>query len=172
MQTVLRIAMMLSLAAAGFLGVACQPAPPPEPESAAAPTAEDELRALTSEFEAAWAAGDAGAVAALFTEDGDSLTAQGYSQGRAAVEDGYRQNFEGPFMGTTIAIETTSVRLLRPDVAVSDGTYEISGFEGPDGEDLPPSVGLWTAVDVKTADGWRLACSRPMVPVPMPDASE
>lgn len=171
MRIVLRIVMMVSLGATAFVGVACQTAPPPEPESAAAPTDEELLSAMLSDFQTAWAQNDPTAVAALFTEDGDSLTTQGHSQGRAAVEDGYRQSFEGPFKGTTIAVQTTSVRLLQSDVAVTDGTYEISGIKGPEGEDLPSTKGLWTGVNVKTADGWRIGCSRPMIPIPPPDAS-
>ena len=171
MRIVLQIVMMVSLGAVAFVGVACQSAPLPEPESATAPTDEDQIRTLISDLEAAWAQHDATAAAALFAEDGDSLTAAGHAQGRPAVEEMYRQNFEGIFKGTTIAAEVTSFRLLQPDVAVTDGTYEISGLKGPDGEDLPPTKGLWTGVNVKTADGWRIGCSRPMIPLPMPDAS-
>ena len=171
MRIFLQITMMVSLGAMAFVGVAGQTAPPPAPESAPAPTDEDQLRTLIADLETAWAQQDAAAAAALFAEDGDSLTSAGHAQGRSAVEEMYRQNFEGIFKGTTIAAEMTSVRFLEPDVAVSDGTYEITGLKGPDGEDLPPTKGLWTGVNVKTADGWRIGCSRPMIPLPMSDAS-
>ena len=171
MRTALRIGLFVTVVAAAFIGVACQPAPPPEPETAVEPTDEELLGALISDFQAAWAQNDAAAVAAAFTEEGDILTAQGHAKGRAAVEERYNQVFAGPFKGTTIAVEMTSARLLQPDVAVTDGTYEISGLKSPDGEDLPLTQGLWTIVNVKTADGWRIGCSRPMIPLPMPDAS-
>jgi len=170
MRIVLRIAVMVSLAATAYLGAACQTAPAPEPEIAA-PSDDEMLRTLISDFAAAWARNDAAAVAALFAEDGDSLTASGHSQGRSAVEETYRQSFEGPFKGTSIAVEMTSVRFLEPDVALADGTYEITGLKGLEGEDLPPSKGLWTGVDVKTDEGWRIGCSRPMIPLEMPEAS-
>jgi uncharacterized protein (TIGR02246 family) len=169
MRTVLHIAMMVSLVA--FAGVACQTAPPPEPETAPAPTNEELLGALLGDFQGAWAQGDAAAVGALFAEDGDILTVRGHSRGRAEVEEGYRQLFEGPFKGTAIATQTTSVRLIQPDVALTDGTYEISGLKGADGADLPPVQGLFTGVNVNTADGWRMGCSRPMIPISPPDAS-
>jgi len=170
MRTVSRTAVFVALVATAFLGVACQKASTPEPESAPAPTDEEMLSTLMDDFEAAWASGDAAAVAALFAEDGDSLTVNGHTEGRAAVQEAYAQNFSGPFQGTTIDLETTSVRFLEPDVAVVDGTYQISGFKGPEGEDLGSATGQWTAVDVKTDAGWRIGCSRPMVPVPMPEA--
>jgi uncharacterized protein (TIGR02246 family) len=170
MRTVSRTAVFAALVAAAFLGVACQQAPAPEPEGAPAPTDEELLSTLLDDFEAAWASGDAAAVAALFAEDGDTLTAQGHSEGRAAVQEAYAQNFSGPFQGSKIDLETTNVRFLEPDVAVVDGTYEISGLKGPEGEDLGSATGQWTAIDVKTDSGWRIGCSRPMVPVPMPEA--
>jgi len=168
MRTVLHIAMMVSLVA--FVGVACQTAPPPEPEPAP-PSNEELLGALLTDFQDAWAQADAAALGALFAEDGDTLTARGHSRGRAEVVESYRQLFEGPFKGTTVATETTSVRLIQPDVALVDGTYAIAGLKGPDGADLPPVKGLFTGVNVKTADGWRMGCSRPMIPVSPPDAS-
>ena len=170
MRIVLRIALMVSLAATAYLAVACQPAPAPEPEIAA-PSDEELLRTLVSDFSAAWARNDAAAVAALFAEDGDILTANGHSQGRSALEETYRQNFEGPFNGTSLALEMTSVRFLQPDVAVTDGTYELTGLKGPDGEDLPSSKGLWTDVNVKADDGWLIGCARPMIPVESPEIS-
>jgi uncharacterized protein (TIGR02246 family) len=173
MRTVLRIAIAVFLALVpAFVLVGCQPAEEPEPAAATAPTDEELLDQLTSDFEAAWDLGDATAIAAFWTEDGDTVNENGHFQGRAAVEDNYRQGFETIYKGTSITIETTSIRFLQPDVAVADGTYAITGAVGPEGEALPAIKGLWMGVDVKMNGKWFISSLRPMVPVEAPEPPE
>lgn len=176
MRTVLRITMTTALAATAFSGVACQQAPEPAPEAAAAPAApsdEDLLHTLAKDWVAAWNAGDAAALSGFWTETGDSLNADGHFQGRAAIQENYTQGFGGPYAGTMVAVEMTSVRFLQPDVAVADGTYVITGAKGPGGEEMPALEGLWTNVNVKVGEQWLIASSRPMIAVEKPagDAS-
>ncbi len=164
---------ILTLAVPVVILVGCQPAGEPEttaPAAAAEPSDEELLHQLAAGFEEAWGVGDAAAVAAFWTEDGDTLNATGHFKGRSAVEESYRQSFEGPFKGTSIDIEMTSVRYLQPDLAVADGTYQVSGFEGAEGEDAPVVNGLWTNMNVKVEGQWLIACSRPMVPLEAPAA--
>ena len=169
MRIVLRIAMTFAVAAVpAFCLVGCQPAAEPEPAATPAPTDEELLHQLASGFETAWGQGDAAAVAAFWTEDGDTLNENGHFQGRSAVEENYRQGFETIYKGTSIDIEMTSVRFLQPGVAVADGTYEVTGATGPEGEELPAVKGLWMNVNVKVGGKWHISCSRPMVPVEAP----
>jgi uncharacterized protein (TIGR02246 family) len=171
MRTVLQTALTVSLALVPALAlVGCQAAEEPEAAATPAPTDEELLQQLASDFETAWGQGDAAALAALWTEDGDTLTGDGHFQGRSAIEEYYRKAFETAFKGTSVEIETTSVRFLQPGVAVVDGTYEVIGATLPEGEELPTLKGLWMNVDVKAGDEWRIACSRPMVPVEPPEA--
>lgn len=172
MRTVLRIALMVSLAVVpAFVLVGCQAAEEPEP-AAPPPTDEELLHQVASDYEAAWAEGDAAAIAALFTEDGDVVNDNGHFQGRSAVEENLRQGFETIYQGTSIAIESTSVRFLRPDVALVDGTYEITGAMSPEGEELPAIKGLWMGVDVKVDGKWHISSLRPMTPVEAPEPPE
>jgi uncharacterized protein (TIGR02246 family) len=168
MRTVLRITMMVCLAAA-LAGMGCQQAPEPEP-AAPAPTPSDEelLHQLTADFAATWGRGDAAELAGYWTETGDTVTADGHFQGRAAIQEYYTAGFGGPFGGTTIAIKMSSTRFLQPDVAVADGTYVVTGAKGPDGQDLPAMEGLWSNVNVKVGEKWLIACQRPMIPVQPP----
>jgi uncharacterized protein (TIGR02246 family) len=166
-------AAILALAVPALVLVGCQPAGEPETAAPAAetgPTDEEQLRQLAADFETAWGEADAAAIAALWTEDGDSVNPTGHHKGRAAVEEAYRQGFAGPYKDTTIDVEMTSVRLLQPDLAIADGTYKISPIEGAEGADIFAANGLWTDVNVKVGDQWRIACSRPMVPVEAPEA--
>jgi uncharacterized protein (TIGR02246 family) len=171
-----RITIVLLLAAA-LSGVGCQQAPEPEPEAAAAatpaaPSDEDLLHELAADFAATWDKADAAELSSYWTETGDTLTADGHFEGRAAIQDYYSQGFAGPYAGTGIAIEMTSVRFLQPDVAVADGTYVITGAKGPGGEDLPAIEGLWFNVNVKAGGQWLIASSRPMLAVERPAGDE
>jgi uncharacterized protein (TIGR02246 family) len=169
MRTVLRIATTVSLAVVpALMLVGCQPAEEPEAAATPAPTDEELLHQLASDFESAWGQGDAAAIAAFWTEDGDTLNERGHHQGRAAVEQTYREGFETIYEGTSVDIEMTSVRFLQPDVAVADGTYEITDATVPEGEEVPPLKGLWMNVNVKVGEKWHIACSRPMIPVEPP----
>jgi uncharacterized protein (TIGR02246 family) len=168
MRNALWAAAILALAVPALSLVGCQPVGEPETAAPAAePTDEELLHQLAADFEKAWGAADATAVAALWTEDGDSLSQTGHHKGRAAVEESYRQSFEGPFKGTTVDIEMTSVRFLQPDLAIADGTYVVSGAEGVD---VPGGNGQWTNVNMKVGDQWLIACSRPMIPQEAPAA--
>ena len=126
------------------------------------------LHQLAAEFAATWGKGDAAELAGYWTEDGDTVTADGHFEGRAAIEEYYREGFGGPYAGTSIAIEMTSVRFLQPDLAVADGTYAVTGAKGPGGEELPALEGLWMNVNVKVDGRWLIASGRTMVPVEPP----
>lgn len=167
MRSALWGAAILALAVPALVLVGCQPAGEPETAVPAGPTDEELLHQLAADFEKAWGEADATAVATYWTEDGDYLTQTGHHKGRAAVEEAYRQFFEGPFKDTTVDIETTSFRFLQPDVVVADGTYAVSG---PEGAEVPGGNGLWTNVNVKVGDQWLIASSRPMVPQEAPTA--
>ena len=55
-----------------------------------------------------------------------------------------------------------------PDIAVIDGTYELTGIKTPEGQDLPAVKGMYTNVGVKQNGQWLLHCSRPMLPMKAP----
>jgi len=174
MRSVL-VFLMMGLAASAFLFAGCQPAGQPEGETPAAEPAapvmsdEDAIRKVADDFVVAWNAGDADSIAGLFAEDGDSLAPDGaYYKGRDAVAANYRTSFEGMYKGTTITISTTSIRILEPDVAIGDGTYEIAGLKDAEGQDMPNIKGMFTNIMTKMGDKWLMACSRPMVPIEMP----
>ena len=150
---------------------ACQPAqsPPaaePAAESPAPASDEDAIRARTDEFEQAVSAGDAKAIGTLFVEDSDLVDQAGVMHhGRAAIEDRYQKLFDGAYKGAQANLEVTSVRFVRPEIAIVDGTYELNGMKSPEGLPLGIVRGMFTNVFVKHDGQWMLHCSRPMLPV-------
>jgi len=157
---------------AGVLSLAgCQPAaPPPEETTENAPMSdEDMLRARTDEFEQAVSGADAKAIGALFVEDGDLVDPAGVMHhGRTAIEARYQSLFDGRYKGAQANLEIASVRFVRPDLAVIDGTYALTGLKSAEGQDLPALTGMFTNVSVKQNGQWMLHCSRPMLPMKAP----
>src|SRR4030095_17102148 len=94
----------------------------------------------------------------LFTGDYDQLVSSGeWRKGRESVVRGTMASSSSTGGKRTITLE--SVRFVTPDVAIADGSYELTGLAG--GE----TRRMWTTLVVKrTAQGWRIAAIRNMLP--------
>ena len=116
--------------------------------------------AVLARLSAAWDAGDAAAYAARFTPDATYVVFDGtVLRGAEAIGDVHRWLFDGPLKGSRmsgLAVPSTDVRFLRPDVAVA--LVEGGGVR-PDGEAgvTPDRASVVSFVLVDTADGWRVA---------------
>src|SRR5690349_3633472 len=108
--------------------------------SAAARASEQDeaaIRKLHMDYQAAFNAHDAKAEAALYTEDGDFVDEMGGAHGRAAVEKRAGQDNATAFKNASIVITPMQTRMIKPDVAITDGSYEIAGAETPQGKPMP-----------------------------------
>jgi uncharacterized protein (TIGR02246 family) len=99
---------------------------------------------------------DPQAVGALFTEDADQLVSSGeWRKGRAEIVKGTLASSERTGGTRTITVE--SVRFPKPDVAIADGRYELTGQDG--------TRRMWTSfVMVKEGGSWQIAAIRNMLP--------
>jgi uncharacterized protein (TIGR02246 family) len=107
---------------------------PVQPKGAEPPQATGEdraadmkaLRALVAEFTRAFNAGDAKAMAPLFSSDARMVTLAGRSiDGREAIEKQFAASFEeNP--GQTIEVKTETVRFLGAESAIEEGTATIT----------------------------------------------
>ncbi len=171
---VLAVAMQVTLAAPAVLFMTgCQPGEEPVVEEAPAETAvmsdEDMILKIGTDLAAAWNNGDAKGIAGFFTPDGDAVGIDGVmSSGREEIEKSYSETIEGIFKGATFSIMGSSIRFLQTDVALANGSWEVTGVKDAEGQDMPDVKGLYTNINVKAGDQWLIACSRPMVPVTMP----
>jgi uncharacterized protein (TIGR02246 family) len=97
-------------------------------------------------------------IEALFTEDADQLVSSGeWRKGRSEIVRGTMASSERTGGKRTIAVE--SVRFVAPAVAIVDGRYELTGLTGGG------SRQMWTTlVLARSADGWRVAAIRNMLP--------
>jgi uncharacterized protein (TIGR02246 family) len=134
--------------------------------------AEDEaaIRKQIDQYAAAWNKADAKATAQFFTDDADYVSSTGQrGEGRAGIERVLTEQFAGVFKGATLKTTITSIRFLKPDVAIVNGSFEVSGTKGPDGKELPVRKGLSTNIVAKPGDKWLIAALRGMVPAPGPN---
>src|SRR5690554_4192097 len=113
--------------------------------------AETEIRRLLQQLYDCWAAGDAEAYAAFFTEDADYIAFDGANQkGRAAIAAAHKFLFEKWLKGSRLVEHDTTVRFLTPEVALihSRGNTILAGKSEP----APERESVQTLVAVKTGD--------------------
>jgi uncharacterized protein (TIGR02246 family) len=109
---------------------------------------------------AAFNKGDAAAVAAFWTENGDYVDEDGHRyQGRKAIEDYFQKMFAAA-KGAKLRIHRTSLRVVRPDLAIADGIMEVFPPGGG-----PSTSARYTAVQVKQEGKWYIESIRDAVAV-------
>jgi uncharacterized protein (TIGR02246 family) len=136
---------------------------PQEPVPKQPAAADDKARAAdraaiqtaSREFATAFNKGDAKAVAALWTEQGECYDAAGEPiLGRAAIEQAFAEFFKD---NPRAKIETliASIRFPAPDLAVEEGTLRRIST----GNSLPATT-LYSVTHVRDGGRWRVAVSR------------
>jgi uncharacterized protein (TIGR02246 family) len=108
-------------------------------------------------FLAAWNRHDARALAALFAEQAEFVSAAGlWGKSRAEIEAGYRRLYASAFRAGRLEGQVVSVKRLRPDVATVHLAWELTGEAGPDGAPVAPRTGLLLLVLSEGDQGWRV----------------
>ncbi len=126
-----------------------------------------EWQKIADAFVAAWNKGDAKALAALHAEN--CITAGDTGQpaiGRAAVEQNFTKGFAGELKGTKLILTPGDERTINPDLAVTSGTWEVTGPTPP-----PPGAntkGTYLNALVKQGGKWLIASSAAIPAPPKP----
>jgi uncharacterized protein (TIGR02246 family) len=112
------------------------------------------IRQAAREFEAAFNKGDATAVAALWTDQGECHDAAGEAiRGRPAIEQAYADLFR-QHPGIRAEVRVVSVRFPGADVAVEDGVLRLT-HRG----ELPTTT-VYSTTHVREGGRWRVAVSK------------
>lgn len=128
------------------------------------------VRAVASGFVDDWNRHDMKAFAALFAEDADFVNVIGLRwRGRAEIQKEHEALHATRMKSSHLAAVETSVRFLRPDVAVVHVRWELTGDTGLEGTPLPPRKGVLMHVIVKTRDKWLITVSQNTDIVPLPN---
>jgi uncharacterized protein (TIGR02246 family) len=112
------------------------------------------IRKAGAAYTEAFNKGDAEALLACWAADADYVDDSGRThKGKAAIGEVFKQYLTA-LKGSTLKLETSSVRFLKDDVALEDGTSELSM---PGGRVVQ---GRYTAIWTKTDGKWLLSSVR------------
>jgi uncharacterized protein (TIGR02246 family) len=121
----------------------------------ASASSEQEIRKLVSAFMDAWNRHDAHAFSENFAEDANFTNVIGRSaHGRKAVEEFHAPLFATRFKNTRQTAGEVKIRMLTPDIASVDVSWEMTGAVEADGTLLPPRKGLLNWVVTRKGDRW------------------
>jgi uncharacterized protein (TIGR02246 family) len=112
------------------------------------------IRKAVGTFAEAFNKGDVETFAGLWAVDADYVTETGQAfKGRDAIA-GLLKKQLGENKGQKIKLRVTSLRFLKPDVAVEDGVMELTGADGT------TTAGRYMTVWVKTDGRWQISSAR------------
>jgi uncharacterized protein (TIGR02246 family) len=101
---------------------------------------------------------DAKAATRMYTPDADLVTVRGEKyKGAAEMRKGLATIFATRAKHATLKTLHTTVRFIRPDVAIAHVTNELSGLISPEGQHLPAHQELSIRVFVKKNGRWRIS---------------
>ncbi|MFI5397029.1 MAG: YybH family protein [Candidatus Binatia bacterium] len=132
-------------------------------------TDEAAIRNLYASYDASWNKADLKAMGALWAEDADHVEPDGRMiTGRAALEQDLAKRFATDLRGTRSAQTVEAVRLIKPDVAVVDAAYEVTGVQDAEGKALPPLKGRYVDIWIKRGKTWQIIVDRPVAALRVP----
>jgi uncharacterized protein (TIGR02246 family) len=129
---------------------------------ASAPTRDEgAVNSVLRAFEEAWNRHDMDSLANLFADDADFVNVLGKQWlGRAAIKEAHVASHTTILKNSRLAIGQTSVRFLKPDVAVTRSRWDLTGHTTPAGVGAPPRKGILTNVLVKSKGRWQIVVTQ------------
>ena len=115
------------------------------------------IKANMQSFADAWNIHDASQLARVFAEDADFVNVAGqWWKGRSELEQGHANAFANHLKNTHMSFPTTTIKFLKPDLAIYHSNWEMSGITSPDGTRLPPKHGILTAITQQQEGIWQI----------------
>lgn len=131
------------------------------PVAAAHAGEEEAVTAVVGAFEDAWNRHDMDSLASLFADDADFVNVRGMRWiGRAAIKEAHVATHATIFKNSRLRMQETSVRFLKPDVAVARSLWELTGQTTREGNVAPPRRGILTNVLMKVEGKWRIVVTQ------------
>ena len=132
---------------------------------------EEAIEMLAATYMEGWKNGDAKTCASVYAPDADVMDYTGKSfKGRDEIEKSIAETLAAS-EGSQIEIKRTAIRFVKPDLAVWDGTWEVTGVPETEEQALPTN-GLSTVVVVKQEGQWMLAYGLSSVPPEPPSTDQ
>jgi uncharacterized protein (TIGR02246 family) len=122
---------------------------------------EEAVRKLPQANCDAWNKHDGHELAKIMAADVDFVTvATVYLHGRADFEKFHTRLLSGRFKDSIFTPLETTVRFLRPDMAVVHWSWKMRGDKNFDGTPRPPRFGLMTMVAEKRGGAWEVVVAQ------------
>jgi len=121
----------------------------------------DAIAAVVQQIIGAWNRHDMDAFAEPFAEDADFVNVRGVRWiGRHAIREAHAASHSTIFRNSQLNLRESSVRFLRPDVAVARSVTVVSGQTGSSGELLPSRSAMLTLVMVNDGGRWMIVIAQ------------
>lgn len=151
----------LVIAVSGFALAQAGSAIPKQAAAIQAGSAEDEaaIRAIVNHWQQSWENFDASVLAGDYAEDADWQNAFGVRlKGSAQIVDFVSKVVKRPnVQGRQTTWGDSTVRFVRPDVALAYRDYSTVGHKAPSGQEMPERKTHATWFLTKDAGKWRIA---------------
>ncbi len=121
---------------------------------------EPEVQKTVAEFARTWQQRNAAALARFYAEDADVVGGAGLVRGRAAIVRLHQMEFGMVPKDSTLSLHVQNVRMIPPDHAFVDGTYQISP-QGPGSHTEMGTWGSYTMLLHRGNEGWLIVAFRP-----------
>lgn len=133
---------------------------------------EQELYEMYFSFCNAWNKQSPNELTEFYSDDADHFAADGQvATGRDEIRELFTKQLGGVYKGTKLKLTLDNMRFLSEEIAIANGSFELTGVQGPNGP-LPAVKGLHTDVWTIHDGQWRVAASRIAMPAPVaPPAS-
>ena len=119
-------------------------------------------------FVTAWNSHDSHAMSMIYAEDADLINPFGrIAKSRTEIETLFRDEHTGSLKDSYVSLMFEGLRLLTPEIAVSDHSFEVSGARDRSGKEATLR-GHLTLAFKKNGDTWQIVACRPMIPAPNP----
>ncbi len=121
----------------------------------------DAILAVVQAIVDAWNRHDMDAFAEQFYDDADFVNVRGVRWiGRRAIKEAHAASHSTIFKNSQLSLRESSVRLLRPGVAVARSITMVTGQTGASGDTLPPRSTMLTLIMVNDGGRWMIAVAQ------------
>jgi uncharacterized protein (TIGR02246 family) len=113
------------------------------------------VKEVAAAFERSWNVHDMDALANLFADDADFINVVGmWWRSREAIRQAHLQTHQTIFKASTLAIDSTTIKFITPDIAVAHMTWTLTGHLTPDGKPGPTRHGILSFVLKRQEKTW------------------
>lgn len=130
-------------------------------QAAAQPSTDGQVRETAAAFVSAWNSHDMERLASLFAKDAQFVNVVGtWWKDRAQIEQAHVASHKTMFKDSKLSGSVTSIKYLRPDVAVAHMPWQLTGARTPTGKPVPLRKGILMFVLTREQQGWTIQAAQ------------